>query len=157
MFGFGEKAKVAAAIQAGMTEILSGAHATPDQCAALCQTEQGASWLFTEAMVQFTNMLAWMAGTRGSGKSWFTVEFFSENAIKAAGPRQLDLVAVLLKGHVRLQSVGGQGPERIRLMFMDSARLVHEQDPTTDQEAIAAFLEKRAEGFMNSVGGRLFS
>lgn len=156
MFGFGKKTKVSKSIQNSMRDVLNGRYASPEDCSKLCNNEEGASWLLTESMIQMSNALAFVVSTKYSEDTykWSSWDFFLKNIGKAIvdSTGNTDFLLITVKGIQRLQSIKGEGPERLQNMYANSADIVYEHDSTVDKVEIVNFLDERVQSFIHNLG-----
>ena len=154
MFGLGKKAKIARGIQAAMRDVLNGRFAKIDICQEICGTEVGAAWLFTEAIVQLSNSLAFVIYTKYGHNQWATLDYFFYNVQRSVKKtvEKDNMFSVIASGIERLQAIEGEGPERLQRVFNNSAEIVFKYDSSVDKEIITKFLDKSCEAFVTNCG-----
>ena len=154
MFGLSKKEKTGHSIKLAMDGILNQSHFSGEECQNICSSEEGGAWLYTEVMIQLTNMLAFVVASKFNQHSWATMEFFFINVNEAINSHSNDpnLFNVILNGFQRIQSVDGDGAERIRKMFLNSADEVFKHDKTIDREEIADYLDEKVQLFSSQLG-----
>lgn len=137
-----------------MEGILNQSHFSGEECQNICSSEEGAAWLYTEVIIQLTNMLGFVVASKFNQHSWATMEFFFINVNEAISSHSNDpnLYNIILSGFQRIQSVDGEGAERIRKMLLNSADEVLKHDKTIDREEIADFLDEKVKLFSSQLG-----
>ncbi|MBK6915160.1 MAG: hypothetical protein IPH11_16395 [Ignavibacteriales bacterium] len=149
---FFKKNKVGKGISEAALAVVSDIE-TAKQCRVLCSNDNSASWLSTEIMIQEVNALEFIIWSEyGQHYEWANIDFFERNITKGilASNHQKELSYVILKGVNRLQSIEGEGEERLYKVYKSSADLVSKYEPDLKQEELINFIQQQVELFIKN-------
>jgi hypothetical protein len=149
-----KKKKILKSIQSAVADIVSD-KTLADNCAEMTNSDESASYLYTEVIIQEIHSLVFILDRKYREKyNWATWEYISENIEKGIilGMGKKDFVPVAMNGLSRLMNMEGTGQDRMNNIYNSSANLVIEKDSELNREKIVEFIDQNIQSLMMSLG-----